>query len=145
VYNFFWLFYTILRAPVSTVVPRNFFTNNPSQLFQINPPHAYTILKAPVSTVVPYHFLQITTHSYSKLIRCTPIDGQTTARHRPNARGPQLWPKHVMPAYWLCRVSPLARRPIWLNQRKILKNGAKGGVQTHALMEEWRETLDKTF
>jgi hypothetical protein len=26
-----------------------------------------------------------------------------------------------MPAYWLCRASPLARRPIWLNQRKMLK------------------------
>jgi hypothetical protein len=33
-------------------------------------------------------FLQITSHSYFKLIRCTPIDGQTTARHRPDARGP---------------------------------------------------------
>jgi hypothetical protein len=33
--------YTILKAPVSTVVPRHFFTNNPSQLFQINPLHVY--------------------------------------------------------------------------------------------------------
>jgi hypothetical protein len=50
-------------------------------------------------------FLQITPHIYSKLIRCTPIDGQTTARHGPDARRPQLWPKHVMPAYWLCRAN----------------------------------------
>jgi|UniRef100_A0A804R3N9 hypothetical protein len=32
---------SILKAPVSTVAPRHFFTNNPSQLFQINPLHAY--------------------------------------------------------------------------------------------------------
>jgi hypothetical protein len=69
-------------------------------------------------------FLQITPHSYFKLIRCTPIDGQTVARHGPDARGPQLWPRHVMPACWLCRVSSLARRLIWLNQCKMLKNGA---------------------
>jgi hypothetical protein len=29
-------FYTILKAPVSTVVSRHLFTNNPSHLFQIN-------------------------------------------------------------------------------------------------------------
>jgi hypothetical protein len=52
-------------------------------------------------------FLQITPHSYFKLICCTPIDDQTAAQH-----GPQLWPRHVMPACWLCRTSPLARRPI---------------------------------
>jgi hypothetical protein len=33
--------YTILKATVSTVVPRHLFTNNLSQLFQINPLHAY--------------------------------------------------------------------------------------------------------
>jgi hypothetical protein len=33
--------YTILKAPVSTVVSRHLFTNNPSQLFQINLLHAY--------------------------------------------------------------------------------------------------------
>ena len=31
-----------------------------------------------------------------------------------------------------------ARRLIWLNQRKMLKNGAGGGVRTHTLMEEGR-------
>jgi hypothetical protein len=31
-------------------------------------------------------FLQITHHSYFKLICCTPIDGQTAARHGPDAR-----------------------------------------------------------
>jgi hypothetical protein len=30
----------IYKAPVPTVDPRHFFTNNPSQLFQINPMHA---------------------------------------------------------------------------------------------------------
>jgi hypothetical protein len=35
-------------------------------------------------------FLQITPHSYFKLIHCTLIDGQTAARHGPDARGPQL-------------------------------------------------------
>jgi hypothetical protein len=43
-------------------------------------------------------FLQITTHSYFKLIRYTAIDDQTAARHGPDARGPQLWLSHVMPA-----------------------------------------------
>jgi hypothetical protein len=33
--------YTILKAPVSTFVMRHLFTNNPSQLFQINPLHEY--------------------------------------------------------------------------------------------------------
>jgi hypothetical protein len=32
---------TIVKAPVSTVVLRRLFTNNLSQLFQINPMHAY--------------------------------------------------------------------------------------------------------
>jgi hypothetical protein len=50
--------YAILKASVLIVFPRHLFTNNLSQLFQIN--------------------------------RCTPIDGQTTARHGPDARGPQL-------------------------------------------------------
>jgi hypothetical protein len=40
-------------------------------------------------------FLQITPYNYFKLICCTPIDGQTTARHGPDARGP----RHVMPAW----------------------------------------------
>jgi hypothetical protein len=66
-------------------------------------------------------FLQITPHNYFKLICCTPIDDQTVARHGPDARGPQLWPRHIMLACWLCRTSPLARRSIWLNQRKMLK------------------------
>jgi hypothetical protein len=35
------IFYTILKAPVSTVVMRHLFTNNPSQLFQINSMYAY--------------------------------------------------------------------------------------------------------
>jgi hypothetical protein len=33
--------YTILKAPVSTVVMRHLFINNLSQLFQINLLHAY--------------------------------------------------------------------------------------------------------
>jgi hypothetical protein len=33
--------YTILKAPVLTVVVRHFFTNNPSQLFQINRLYVY--------------------------------------------------------------------------------------------------------
>jgi hypothetical protein len=66
-------------------------------------------------------FLQITPHSYFKLICYTSIDSQTAARYGPDVRGPQLWSRHVMPACWLCRTSPLARRPIWLNQRKMLK------------------------
>jgi hypothetical protein len=33
--------YTIFKAPVSTVVMRHLFTNNPSQLFQINLLHVY--------------------------------------------------------------------------------------------------------
>jgi hypothetical protein len=40
--------YTILKAPVSTVVIHHLFTNNPSHLFP---------------------------HIYFKLICCTPIDG----------------------------------------------------------------------
>ena len=40
----------------------------------------------------------------------------------------------------LARVGP-ARWPIWLNQRKMLKNGAVGGIRTHALVEEGRDTL----
>jgi hypothetical protein len=36
------IIYTILKAPVLTVVPRHLFTNNLSQLFQINPLHTYT-------------------------------------------------------------------------------------------------------
>jgi hypothetical protein len=35
------IIYNILKAPVSTVVSRHLFTNNPSQLFQINSLHAY--------------------------------------------------------------------------------------------------------
>jgi hypothetical protein len=41
------LVYTILKAPVSTVVMRHFFTNNPSQLFQINPLHVYRCQTTP--------------------------------------------------------------------------------------------------
>jgi hypothetical protein len=32
---------------------------------------------------------------------------------------------------------------IWLNQRKMVKSGVGGGVRTHALMKEGRETLGK--
>jgi hypothetical protein len=39
--------YTILKAPVSTVVMRHFFTNNPSQLFQINLLHVYRCQTTP--------------------------------------------------------------------------------------------------
>jgi hypothetical protein len=46
--------------------------------------YIYTILKAPVSTVVPRHFLQITPHSYFKLIRCTPKRRPARAK-RPRA------------------------------------------------------------
>jgi hypothetical protein len=68
-------------------------------------------------------FLQITPHKYFKLIRCTPKDSQTAARHGLDTRGPQLW---LMSDCWLCRASPLARRPIWLNQCKMLKKSAGG-------------------
>jgi hypothetical protein len=61
--------------------------------------------------VVPRHLFTNNPHSYFKLIRCTPIDDQTVARHGPDARGPQLWLSHVMPACWLCRASPLDCRP----------------------------------
>jgi hypothetical protein len=77
--------YSIHKAPVS----RHLFTNNPSQLFQINPLHAYRW---------PNGDPAATPHSYFKLIHCTLIDGQTATRHRPDARGPQLWSRHVMPA-----------------------------------------------
>jgi hypothetical protein len=40
IYIYIYIF-TILKAPISTVVMRHFFTNNPSQLFQINPLHVY--------------------------------------------------------------------------------------------------------
>jgi hypothetical protein len=39
--------YTILKAPVSTVGMRHFFTNNPSQLFQINLLHVYRCQTTP--------------------------------------------------------------------------------------------------
>jgi hypothetical protein len=39
--------YTILKAPVSTVVMCHFFTNNPSQLFQINLLHIYKYQTTP--------------------------------------------------------------------------------------------------
>jgi hypothetical protein len=42
-----YIIYTILKAPVSTVVMRHFFTNNPSQLFQINPLHVYRCQTTP--------------------------------------------------------------------------------------------------
>jgi hypothetical protein len=42
-----YIFYTILKAPVSTVVMRYFFTNNSSQLFQINPLHVYRCQTTP--------------------------------------------------------------------------------------------------
>jgi hypothetical protein len=48
--------------------------------------------------VVPRHFFKIIPHNYFKLICCTSINGQTTARHGPDARGLQLWLRHVMPA-----------------------------------------------
>jgi hypothetical protein len=72
-------------------------------------------------------FLQIISHSYFKLTRCTSIDGQMVTRHWLDTRGPQLWPRHVMPAYWLCWPGPLAHRSIWLNQRKMLKTVEKVG------------------
>jgi hypothetical protein len=34
--------YTILKAPVSTIVTRHLFINNSSQLIQINSLHAYS-------------------------------------------------------------------------------------------------------
>jgi hypothetical protein len=40
-------FYTILKASVSTVVMRHCFTNNPSQLFQINLLHAIDVKRRP--------------------------------------------------------------------------------------------------
>jgi hypothetical protein len=59
--------------------------------------YIYTILKTfqRSSRVI---FLQITPHSYFKLIRCTHIDDQMAVRHGPDAREPQLWPTHVMSA-----------------------------------------------
>jgi RsiW-degrading membrane proteinase PrsW (M82 family) len=39
-FSVYLFIYTILKAPVSTIVLRHLFTNNPSQLFQINPLHA---------------------------------------------------------------------------------------------------------
>jgi hypothetical protein len=65
------------------VVPRHIFTNNSSHLFEINPMHVIRCTQ-PTSTSqnTPPH-----------------IDGQTTVRHEPDARGPQLWPRHDMPAY----------------------------------------------
>jgi hypothetical protein len=41
-------------------------------------------------------------------------------------------------------VDPLICQPIWLNQRKMLKNDAGGGVRTHALIEEGQETLGES-
>jgi hypothetical protein len=41
VYFHVHIIYTILKASVSTVVMRHLFTNNPSQLFQINLLHVY--------------------------------------------------------------------------------------------------------
>jgi hypothetical protein len=84
-------------------------------------------IKAPVSM-----FLQITPHIYFKLTCCTSVRSaqpistsqntpphiyaQMAARH-----GPKLWPRNGMRAYWLCRAGLLARRTIWLNQRKMFK------------------------
>jgi hypothetical protein len=39
--------YIILKTPVSTVVMHHLFTNNPSQLFQINPLHVYRYQTTP--------------------------------------------------------------------------------------------------
>jgi hypothetical protein len=60
--------------------------------------YIYTILKVLVSTSSCVIFLQMTPYSYFKLIRCTFIHGQTAARQGPDARGPQLWHRHVMAA-----------------------------------------------
>ena len=73
-------------------------------------------------------FLQITPHSYFKLIRRMPIDGQMAGPGTSCRPADCVGPAHQL---------------IWLNQRKMLKNGAGGGIQTHALMEEGREILDK--
>jgi hypothetical protein len=83
----------------------------------------YTILKTSVSTVVLRHFLQITPDIYLKLTYRSPhIDDQTTTWHgpaRPDAAGMTHRPTDS--------AGP-ARRPIWLNQRKMLKNSAVYGV-----------------
>jgi hypothetical protein len=47
------VFSTILKAPVSTVVPRHLFTNNLSQLFQIN--SLYVHLVCATNLHVPEH------------------------------------------------------------------------------------------
>jgi hypothetical protein len=46
-----YLYY--IKAPVSTVVPRHLFTNNPSYLFQINLLHARPLRTA--NLYVPNH------------------------------------------------------------------------------------------
>jgi type IV secretory pathway TraG/TraD family ATPase VirD4 len=83
-YIYIYIYIYIYKASVSTVVMRHFFTNNPSQLFQINPLHDYrcqTILylKHQFQRSSCVIFLQITPHSYFKLIRYTSID----AKRRP--------------------------------------------------------------
>jgi hypothetical protein len=74
--------------------------NNLSHLFQINP--LQTCPLRATNLHVPNH-----TSAYKWL------------NGRPGARGPQLRPRHDTSVYWLCRDDPLARRSIWLNQRKI--------------------------
>jgi hypothetical protein len=58
----------------------------------------YTILKHQIQRSSRVIFLQINPHSYFKLTRYTPLDSQTAAQHGPDAREPQLWLRHVMPA-----------------------------------------------
>jgi hypothetical protein len=117
---------TILKASVSTVVMRYFFTNNPLHLFQINLLHVYRC-----QTTIDTGFMHAS-HNYDTGTSCRPaVSGQlvspsihliNSAQRRPTrarctwattmaqarhagpsihlikARGPQLWHRHVMPA-----------------------------------------------
>jgi hypothetical protein len=82
----------------------SFFTNNPSNLFKINLPIP-SVQPTCTSQTTPMH-----------------IDDQTTTRHglaRPDAAGT---------THRSADRAGLARRVIWLNQRKMLKNSAGSGV-----------------
>jgi hypothetical protein len=100
----------------------------------INYIYSYYI-KAPFSMVVPRHlFTNITSYLFQiNPLHIRPLLATLHGLARPT-RHAGLLP---------CLAGPLARRAIWLNQHKMFKSVVGGGLRTHAMMEEGRETLGK--
>jgi hypothetical protein len=82
-------------------------------------------ISAPVSTVLPRHiFTNNSSHLFQINLLHVHSLRATLRPLGPTPAGRSFGPGTL--ACWPCRAGSLARRGIWLNQRKMLKNNAEG-------------------